>query len=456
MRRPIDFNAIDYRLDFRGRNKFFVPAYLGDDKRIADLLESDEKYVFNLAVRSQGFQKITHVACFGSAKPSTIEMLHEFGADFEALDDSERLPWHIAANAADPAILRALLQVYADKPALLLSKDSNSRSALHAIAMSGSSVNEKRRKQDMEESLTILLATYKTKAERIAALTEQDLFGVTPLMYAKYYGYTEILDVANSLGIDTTNVLNITVGHISVRQDYFGRLPIQEAAFDNKLDVVKNLLAIGDYRSDPTVGNRQFGKMNALHYAASGGGVEVLQAILSDKRTIVESVDEFGNTCLHLIAARGDNVMLQFALKNDRLKALLNVRNKFGETPLHALAMNLDQRPEKITARLACVATLVGLGADPYVLNNRSDNPYQVAIERKNDAIAVELNSLMSAHRVISESKSSAQGCLWSFTQCLSDLANKAKRCVVGDPVPERRGAVTNSYGSQGSFNRMG
>ncbi|HSX20741.1 MAG TPA: ankyrin repeat domain-containing protein, partial [Gammaproteobacteria bacterium] len=424
---------IDYALDYYGRPSYFSRVYAKKNDELQTMLaDVQHRALINTPVRTQGGQTVAHVACYGSADRETVEILYDAGADFSITDNMGRLPFHIAANAGDPAIVALILDRVRASPSaspttleLLKNKDLASgavrllkrklvsttdnldRTALHAVCMSGSSVSEKRRDADLILCLQTMLSVYDEASSKVEALTYRDEFNITPLMYAKHFGYTEILEYAQTLEIDLDEIQAIPLQHPALSVDYFGRNAVMEAAFGkifaNDVDISEEFLQRAlqhpNNANDPTTGNMQTGSRNSLHYAVGGGTPAKLRMVLTDSghgRTNVLAVDVNGSTPLHFAASRGNRLIMTALMEQPKICNNINRTDNFGMTALHALAMTVNTDASIIEQRLDCLQQLIENGVDLFIKNNNGHTALDVARIRVNQPVIDMLSPLMA------------------------------------------------------------
>ena len=74
---------------------------------------------------------------------------------------------------------------------------------------------------------------------------------------------------------------------------------------------------------------------SALHYAASGGHVEVVKLLMGDPRVDARAISKKGFSAMHYAAAEGHVEVVKLLLEN-RVDA--NAKTNSGATPLHLAA----------------------------------------------------------------------------------------------------------------------
>lgn len=114
-------------------------------------------------------------------------------------------------------------------------------------------------------------------------------------------------------------------------RDTFGNYPIHDAALLGNLDIVKLLLYFDNsiaYLSDRD--NRL-----PFHLAASNGHISIMETLLQRFPDSGEARDDQNWNALHIAVERGNLEVVRYILKSNKLEALINERNKEGNTPLH-------------------------------------------------------------------------------------------------------------------------
>ncbi|CAI2301656.1 unnamed protein product [Caenorhabditis sp. 36 PRJEB53466] len=124
---------------------------------------------------------------------------------------------------------------------------------------------------------------------------------------------------------------------------------------------------------------------NPLHEAARRGNLDMLNECLRE-RVSVNSLDKSGATPLYW-AAHGGHVAAVDALLKDS-KVAVSVQNKLGDTPLHAAAYK---------GHAECVRLLLAAAANPFVRNQDQKLPIDVT---KDADVAALLDKAMKENRV--------------------------------------------------------
>ncbi|EYU26167.1 hypothetical protein MIMGU_mgv1a003623mg [Erythranthe guttata] len=77
-----------------------------------------------------------------------------------------------------------------------------------------------------------------------------------------------------------------------------------------------------------------------IHLASFYGNVQVISFLLHDCPDPEEMLDGDGCNILHIAARNGRCNVVSYVLKSPYLKGLINMKNKYGNTPLHLATMN--------------------------------------------------------------------------------------------------------------------
>lgn len=383
----------DYSLSYDGRVPFFGDVYYGRIDKLKDEFADPKKAkLINLQMQPQGGQTVGHVAVFGQTNVATIKFLVENGADLTLEDSSGRTILDVAANAADPEVIQYLLLAPFVKSSVRMHIDKLKRTPLHAVCMPGSSPHEKQRGLKLSASVGLIL-NQKSLEEQKLALATPDVFGITPLMYAKHFGYTEIISFCDQAeGLYSGEIPSIPANHPALDLDYWGRPTsgLMEAAFDKDEVKVAEILKIPTNANNPNLTNPQFCNQNALHYAVRGGTAKIVDMILQDPRTNPLAVDNFASNALHFAGARGNAAIMQMLLLNAPIKNNVNIKDVYGMTALHALAT-----ATKDQSRLDALELLIAAGADLFAKNNNGHTAYDIAKLLGNTAVAERLDAAM-------------------------------------------------------------
>lgn len=384
-------------LDYFGKPRYFAKAYNNKIEEIVKLFEDLKNIeVINTKIPRQSNQTTLQALLYKAENLPIAELFLNNGA-VDSVDDCGRSAAHYAANAASKA-LRLILEKFPEVTAYTL--DNQRRTLVHALCIPGSSDAEKGSPDDINSALKILIGEFdienSDKEQKQKDLLQQpDIFGVTPLMYAKYYRniyknlnnenmhlkFNEILNFAfDNFDINEENISDIIPSE-AVAVDFFGRKNIHAAAYAGNMDLINNIL--NDEATGPditNVPNTQFGGITALHYAVLGNSNDAVKAILEHASTDVTIKDIKGSNVLHYAAFKVNPEIFSTLLQKDSVKALINQMDDEGNTPLHVLAMS-----KNITNMQKCLDILRDYFPDFSMPNKQGHIPLDIAniIENK-------------------------------------------------------------------------
>ncbi|KAI6660993.1 Transient receptor potential cation channel [Oopsacas minuta] len=297
-------------------------------------------------------QNCLHIAAYYGFK-EIIELILKIPGNVFASDFEDETAFHLCATEGHVNVLGQLfLHINFRKEGLnILSKrDVDDNSVLHCAVMSGS-----------QEAVRMCITQKFTGMERNTS-------GASPLHLAAQLGHIEIATML------LENV-NVKVNCI----DNESATPLHYAARNNRVDMISFLIKRGasvnrtnnasntpfiigaiwgytkvcvrllkDRICNPLLLDRN-GK-SALFYSVEEGHLELLEALLQDKR-IQKSINEHGNrdnTVLHVAAEKGFHKIVQILLKNG---AHVVERNEDEATPLHEAAKSGKAKVIEVIAK---------------------------------------------------------------------------------------------------------
>ena len=190
---------------------------------------------------------------------------------------------------------------------------------------------------------------------------------------------------------DIMTLLCKSGGNTTLR-DFHGFNSLFVHTLHSRDDLVKCLL---ENNADPTHTD-PVTQRTALHCAAKVRSYNILLQLLSvcAEKHFIDAQDSDGNTAVHIVLsafsdavsqrsqkctpnrAQGANIQKCLMLLLNR-GALVNVKNKLGDTSLHYVCANQNLRSTSVTAPL--VQILLDMSADANALNNDGCTPLMVA-----------------------------------------------------------------------------
>ncbi|PAA66278.1 hypothetical protein BOX15_Mlig016846g2 [Macrostomum lignano] len=182
-------------------------------------------------------------------------------------------------------------------------RNSLDRTALHMAASKGH-----------REIVRILIESGKASVE------VTDKFGMSPLMWATYFGHTEVVNLLldRSANIRRRNKLGMHVVHIAAEQNHCELVKI----FINKTK--KTLL-----------NDTEKNGMTAVMIAAAKGNGEVVQSLISLGADL-KIRDNRKRTVLHVAAESGNERVLDNLIADGpKMRELINERDDRGRMPIH-------------------------------------------------------------------------------------------------------------------------
>lgn len=385
----------DIVMDYFDRpTSLFLASYAGDYKRLGELLtQKEHKDNINHPVNTQGKHTPLFFACYGDANVETVKELLNHGADPLLLDNIGRTVLHIAANTADPAILQTLLE----QPGIIEFVDSaaefTGQTPFHALCLPGSGAGPDKKGKDANVVACLQMLLDKSKNTPLQALNTKDKNNLTPIMLAKQYNNTELLESFEKLiGKDALDSVNVPDNiETLLKVDFYGRTPLLEAAFvNNKETVIREL----DNLENPDQVNIQSDR-NALQLACCGISDGEMVDIILAKITNPIAADKNGRTALHFAANTGRIDTVTVLLNNETIRKNINILDGNNRTALHALAMASSRvKPaegEELSSREKVIELLFANGIDFDAKDVNNDTALDIAEQRGNIVVASRL-----------------------------------------------------------------
>ncbi|XP_031826940.1 nuclear factor NF-kappa-B family member relish isoform X2 [Nomia melanderi] len=263
-------------------------------------------------------------------------------------------------------------------------------------------------KSILVEAMKCIKMDSKNSKENIRQLLkDRSTFGDSPLHAALRYGQREIVKYILML-ISTDKDCKMLVNE----QNGSGKTPLHCAVLQNQPEIIKALLTLG---ADPNRSDEH--GCSPLHIAVKNPHTAAcVDALLSDKKTNIETHNDVGWTPLHLAAEAGSytavcllvqagvNVnstdmsygrtalhiavdgghkdIVEYLLKKTNID--VNKRNFSGNTALHTAVVHSGIRAKELCA------LLIKYGADPHIQNHNRESS---DMEKRNIHIKQEVNS---------------------------------------------------------------
>lgn len=331
-----------------------------------------------------------------------VELLLKSDAKMDILDDEGMMPLYYTARWDRGPTMRALLDK--DKSNIdCIVREDNGWTALHVAAYYGHDeavliLHEAQATLDLRDNsgcTPLLLATMRghvkvmekllcDRENGYSQLETQDDDGDAPLMLAAANGLLDGVHLLIEHGVDCNT------------RNKASRTPIIAASRWRNFAVVSALLKLERIEINAQDERQQ----TALHKAASGGHIRVLELLLNNGAD-VSILDYRGRRALHLACSQGSVAAVKLFL--DHADGQLEARDQDGMTPLHVAwkasdedvertpphdlgsdCLNMRQRttPEFHVGRhMAVVELLLSRGADLSAKTNTGETVLRLAIQ---------------------------------------------------------------------------
>ena len=278
-----------------------------------------------------------HIACIAGHITIIKILVTEHGADLNARDIANNTPLHKAAIHGQTAVINVLIKDFGCDP---ISKGYNGATALHYACREGHAA-----------LMETLLSLY-----QLDPMTTDD-DGSTPLHYAALGGRDTVvkqLISKYSCPVDCTNKNNVTPlhlacghGHLNVVQTLIlvyeadlnvcnedNDTPLHTAALCGQLHIINYIILnrLG-YISSTHLQRNKESYIMLLHHACRQGHMEIIESLLTYSKLDPLSIDDDGNTLVHLAAMGGSKTVVKMLVT--KYGCPVNSKNNTGQSPLH-------------------------------------------------------------------------------------------------------------------------
>ncbi|TAK58171.1 MAG: ankyrin repeat domain-containing protein, partial [Bacteroidetes bacterium] len=322
----------------------------------------------NAAIEAPSSMKSTplHVALRANRDTIALYLLSR-KANVNAQDDNKNTPLHIAARNQDILMIQALLENGADI-SLIDKEDSTVFDILFARENYGGikllcenlKANTSLMKRFIETETPVLqyaalagdVALVKMLVDSKAKINDRHY--MTSLQFAMVGGSASIVDLLLASGADpgektsngntsvhiaaatgNSSFIQLMLSKISDginKTNDNGQTPLMLAICSRNVDAVKQLVASG---ADVKAKDKQ--RMNALHYAAAVGSLDMVKYFVEEQKLDVKSEASEAVTPLHVAASMDKPEIVEYLLLNG---AKLDAKTSEGFTALHYAAQN--------------------------------------------------------------------------------------------------------------------
>lgn len=206
-----------------------------------------------------------------------------------------------------------------------------------------------------------------------------------------------------------------------------GKYLFTQAALLGNMHIMRAIFKI---HPDILCSTQKYGK-SALHLAAGGGRVEVVEFLCKQEQTLVHIKDYSGWTPLHDASKQSRVEVIEMLVRSG---ANINEKTKVGNTPLHVAVDHNQLESLKTLLMLVSVKTLLKLNADPGIENKKGRTPLQLALMKKRKEMFELLRESRHTHQMratIKKSGGDVMKCDYDGRNILHLAANKSNRLSI-------------------------
>lgn len=333
--------------DIYGSTPLHFAAMRGNEIACKELMDCK-----GISVEAEDKQQMRSLHLAASHNEAEIaSMLIEAGAELRCFDEENGTPLHYACMEGNVKIVKMLFdaaetQGWVVVQQMVTDEDTEKNAALH-MAVENRSYDVTNMLIDKGAAVNVTTANYST-----------------PLHLAAVAGDVEILRllIDNNARLDALDINQMT--------------PLHRAAAHNQSEVVRFLLKRG-----ANINIHDKDNFSPLLLAACNGHAETIETLLSCGAN-VNDVDKNDKTALYWAAEEDHLEALKVLLKRRAVKKLINIPDRYENTPLHIAAQN---------GFVPCVQELLDAGADLDAKNEEEQTPLHLAAKNGKTKVVKEL-----------------------------------------------------------------